>query len=123
MIFRVFGRVDCRGVSDRLLLDFDSPEKPDWNRILRVCRRHRLGLRAARLNRSTNGGWHVVLVLARRVKPWQALVLQSVMGSDWRRESLNLLRLWDGPEPRKRFRWTWNVLYNEKVYNEKTEEH
>jgi hypothetical protein len=114
MNLSTFGVVDRRGSSRTLLLDFDG-EGPDWGRIYNVARRHRLKPVAMELYR-TRHGWHVVVFTRRRVEPWQALVLQALMGSDWRRESLNLLRLWDtAGQVQRGLKWRWNVLYNGKT--------
>lgn len=114
MTFGHLGRIDTYGAANKLLLDFDRPDKPNLPRIWNVCRRHALKPRALSCN-ATAHGWHVIVLLGRRVAPWQALALQAIMGSDWRRESLNLLRLWDGPEPKRQYRWRWNILYTRKV--------
>ena len=59
-------------------------------------------------------GWHVEIVLARRVSPQSLVAAQALCGSDFKRETFNLFRA-----RRLRFvdRWwrepsRWNVMYH-----------
>lgn len=72
--------------------------------------------------RKTARGWHVVVYLSAEVRhqwcaePSSIVVAQLILGSDWRREIFNFIRvihLADAPESwRHLFRW--NTLYKRK---------
>lgn len=59
----------------------------------------------------TKRGWHVVIRLSKTLTPIEIVALQSVLGSDSRRESLNLMRVLHGGGYDKR----WNILYERKL--------
>jgi hypothetical protein len=80
-------------------------------------------VKTIRLDR-TRRGWHVVIDLranarnsrlARSIRngftPLQKVALQAVFGSDVRRETLNLMRVFNGNGGDKR----WNILYSRKL--------
>lgn len=96
----------------RLLLDFDLPERPDYFHIWSTLRLLDLVPLWVREDR-TNKGVHVVLALRRAFKPVESLCLQAVLGSDPRREALNLYRVLRTPVGMG-FR-RWNVLYSYKL--------
>jgi hypothetical protein len=69
--------------------------------------------------RSHSGKWHVVVAMyCKRLPPPVAIVaLQTLLGSDWKRETFNLVRARNlGRVPRA---WQhlarWNTLYSEKL--------
>lgn len=95
-------------------LDFDGPE-PDFERIFNSIRLQGLSTVAMRLSRSRNGGWHVLIVINENLWDAEIVALQSICGSDWKREGFNLLRarrIRELPEDEKEF-WKdrWNVLF------------
>lgn len=61
----------------------------------------------------TKRGWHVSVRLSKSLSPAEIVALQAVLGSDPRRESLNLMRVifqrWERAPQR------WNLLYREKL--------
>lgn len=101
-----------------LKLDYDTPVFP----AAAVAQRLRvvaglLGLRLVRVQRSrTRRGWHVVaMVDGPRLTPVTVVAMQAVCGSDWRRESFNLLRALQLPRVSPFWRERWNVLYSRKL--------
>jgi hypothetical protein len=59
----------------------------------------------------TKHGWHVEIGLNRRLSAVQTVAYQAVLGSDPRRECLNLMRVMHGGGNDKR----WNILYSRKL--------
>jgi len=108
----LFGVVSDFHDPRRLLLDFDLPERPDYFHIWSTLRLLDLEPLWVRQDR-TNKGVHVVLALRRASKPLESLALQAVLGSDIRREALNLFRVLRQPTGLGRSRW--NVLYSYKL--------
>ena len=106
-----------------LLLDFDTWEQyrgfPERARFaLRVFRQPMRRFRIKRF-RSSSRKWHVVIAMrCRRLPPPVAIVaLQSILGSDWKRETFNLFRariLSRAPKSWRRM-GVWNTLYREKL--------
>lgn len=91
--------------------DFDGamPRDLAW-RIRFALGAH--GLRPLwRCDRRTIHGWHVVIAVAGRVALWRVILLQAVLGSDWKREVYNSARVahWRRVPPMWRSRI--NVLY------------
>lgn len=67
----------------------------------------------------TRRGWHVLIKLRERLLPSELVALQSCLGSDGRREALNLMRALairkecDGVTPYWKKRW--NILFSGKL--------
>jgi hypothetical protein len=59
----------------------------------------------------TRRGWHVEIGLNKRIGPLEIVALQAVLGSDPRRECLNLMRVMNGGAVDRR----WNILYSRKL--------
>jgi hypothetical protein len=75
-----------------LKLDFDGRVPRDYaDRLAFVTRVHRLRVLVERIDR-TRHGYHVVLVVAGVVAFWRVVVIQSLLGSDWKRETFNSRR-------------------------------
>lgn len=75
-----------------LKLDFDGRFPRDYARRLAfVTRVHRLRVVVERIDK-TRHGWHVVLVVAGAVAFWRVVMLQALLGSDWKRETFNSRR-------------------------------
>lgn len=66
--------------------------------------------RYIRFDRTVHG-WHVVIRWSRSLAPAEKVALQSVLGSDARREALNLMRVLNGHGYDAR----WNILYAYKL--------
>jgi hypothetical protein len=105
------------------MLDFDTfegyrefPRRARFvlNTFGQSPRRYRL-----RRFRSHSRKWHVVVLMyCRRLPPPLAIAaLQSVLGSDWKRETFNIARARKlGRAPRAWQRLArWNALYSEKL--------
>lgn len=60
-------------------------------RLAFVCRVHRLRVMWWEIHRTRNG-YHVVIHVAQRVSFARVILLQAVLGSDWRRETFNSRR-------------------------------
>lgn len=75
------------------MLDFDGPA-PDGlaDRLALVARLHRVRVRCVRYDR-TRHGWHVVVWLSRRLSLGRVVLLQALLGSDWKRELFNSVRV------------------------------
>lgn len=56
--------------------------------------------------RSRGGGWHIRIMMDCRLDPPVIIALQAMLGSDWKRETFNLMRIL----------WTemkhWNTLFH-----------
>lgn len=118
-----FGIIDTFGGPRDLLLDFDrSSREPRLltrritYRIWGLCRRAGLRPHAIAWSRSRKG-WHVHVHLSRRLTNGEIVAAQAILGSDRRRESLNLMRILAirRDPPRRYWRHRWNVLFERKV--------
>lgn len=105
-----------------LLLDFDDfpsyracPERlrflASWCDLPLAC------FRVRRFR--TRRGWHIVVYGPRkyRISALETVAAQAILGSDWRRETFNLIRarnLAKAP-PSWRKVGAWNTLYQEKL--------
>jgi len=114
--FKRWGRVQ----SDHLwrpglvYIDWDHrrtpPMRPVWTG-LRIC-----GLRPRWIqHRRTQHGWHVIISLTRRLPAAETVALQAILGSDRRRENLNLMRVLALPKHSRFFQQRWNLLFLEKA--------
>jgi hypothetical protein len=77
-----------------------------------------VGLRPGAIEyRRSRRGWHVVIPVNIALQPGEQVALQAVMGSDSRRELLNVMRVFSirtkGARPFWRARW--NLLYAHKL--------
>jgi hypothetical protein len=96
-------------------LDYDGTFPRDfWFRVGVVLRTQRLRVVAWRRER-TRHGWHVVICVANRVSFQRVVLLQALMGSDWKRECFNSRRAlaWRHVPPFWRTRA--NVLYSRHI--------
>lgn len=80
-----------------LKCDFDRERLPNdlaW-RIRAVCATQRLTVHHIRYDR-TRHGWHVVVTVSGRVSFARQVLLQALLGSDWKRENFNAgrARVW-----------------------------
>lgn len=95
-----------------LKLDFDGRFPRDYaHRLAFVTRVHRLRVLVERIDR-TRHGYHVVLVVAGAVAFWRVVMLQSLLGSDWKRETFNSRRVIAWRNVPAFWRDRANVLYN-----------
>lgn len=110
------GQVEERYGNNYALLDFDSPRTPGlrkcWS-ILSMC-----DLRACFIcDVRSRRGWHRIIKLPSKLSPSELVALQSCLGSDPRREALNLLRVLQiGKEPLSPLSSSrWNLLFSRKI--------
>jgi hypothetical protein len=99
-----------------LLCDYDFRRVPRLRPMFAVLRT--IGLRPAwvRTDR-TRRGWHVIIRLTRALLPAETVAVQTLLGSDSRRESLNLMRAMSVArnKPSKFWRGRWNLLFSYKL--------
>ena len=67
----------------------------------------------------TYKGWHIIVVLDRELAPPEIIALQAILGSDIKREALNMAR-WLGVRNKynklpKFWKQRWNLLFKEKI--------
>jgi hypothetical protein len=106
-----YGVIKEYAKTDTCYLDFDDKKPPHLLPIFVVFRLlGSISPRWVRYDR-TRRGWHVVIKLSRSLTPVETVALQAVLGSDSRRESLNLMRVLHGGGGDKR----WNILYSRKL--------
>ena len=85
------GVVDHVAHPQRAYIDVDQHRPPSVSQISAVARI--VGLRIVwTLYRRTLRGWHVVIAMRDRLTPGETIALQACLGSDRRRETLNLMR-------------------------------
>lgn len=116
LTFQRIGRVKQHGHSRVLLCDFDQRSSPRIRPFWAVCRIVGISPRAIRYDR-THRGWHVCFTLSRSLTTAECVALQCCMGSDVRRETLNLMRVIAIREKRHPRFWStrWNLLFSEKL--------
>jgi hypothetical protein len=94
-----------------LKLDFDGRIPRDYARRLEfIVRAHRLRVLAERIDKTRNG-YHVTLTVAGRVSFMRVILLQSLLGSDWKRETFNSRRAVAWRNVPEFWRVRANVLY------------
>lgn len=76
-----------------LKVDFDRVTVPHWfeSRLLFVARVQRLRVVRVSMRRTVHG-WHVVVTVAQRIALSRVILLQALLGSDWKRELYNSRR-------------------------------
>lgn len=65
----------------------------------------------------TKKGWHIVVEVYQKLTPPEIIALQAILGSDRKREALNLGR-WFGMKSKtvpEFWRDRWNLLFNKKI--------
>lgn len=98
---------------DMVYCDYDREEPPSMWELFRVF--HILGIKPLgfRYDR-TEHGWHLIIALPESLPKLALCALQAILGSDPRRETLNLMRAlstrWNAHKSRR-----WNILFKEKL--------
>jgi hypothetical protein len=107
--------------TDELKLDFEqkNPQKRlSINRVKFVAQILRLKIVGAEAYRTANG-IHISLKTAEKMHPIFAVQVQTLMNSDYARESYNVIRTYNLTMKKHRYPPTafdcWNVLYYKKV--------
>jgi len=111
-----FGRVDDTARPSLLLCDYDFRRVPRMRPMMAVLRT--IGLRPIWLRTDrTRRGWHVIIKLTRALQPAETVAVQALLGSDSRRESLNLMRAMSVTrrDPGRFWRGRWNLLFSSKL--------
>jgi hypothetical protein len=94
-----------------LKLDFDGAVPRDLlDRMRFVLRVHRLPVDVWSLRR-TRRGWHVTIEVRRRVAFSRVVLVQALLGSDWKRETFNSRRAIAWRHVPAFWRQRANVLY------------
>lgn len=99
-----------------MLCDFDFRHGPSLRPFWAVCRIVGLRIKRIRLDRTARG-WHTVLYIQESLTPSETVALQAILGSDDRREALNLMRVIAirQRDPGGFWRDRWNLLFSEKL--------
>jgi hypothetical protein len=93
-------------------LDIDGVISRDFSaRLSWVFSALGYGVEAVRYDK-TRRGWHVLIFVRRKLAPRTVVALQAILGSDYRRETFNLLRVLSLAKRPMFWRERWNVLYN-----------
>lgn len=110
-IFGCPGIVKQYALPGLTMCDYDTSRPPALRRFWRLART--LGLRAAwvEYNR-TRRGWHVLVMWNRILSPAETVAIQSILGSDQRREAFNLSRVLSGKADSNE---RWNLLFQFKL--------
>ena len=110
---------------NELKLDYDqtNPQKTlSADRLKFVAKLLRLEIKDIKAYRTANG-IHIRIVLRSPVHPLIAVTIQSLMGSDYARETYNLIRVLNLTAKPEQYSQTahetWNVLYYKKLVNKK----
>jgi len=98
------------------MLDFDRRRTPRLRYLFVGLRLLGLHVRWMRDDRTVKG-WHRTICLEESLSPSELVALQAVLGSDPRRENLNLMRvLRTRHNGFTRFQERrWNILYSRKL--------
>lgn len=95
-----------------LYLDFDGPIPAGFlDRVTWCAQIWGWPLEAVRYDR-TRRGWHVVVGVRKRLTPALIVAAQAVLGSDYKREAFNLMRVQGLAHVPPFWRGRWNVLYS-----------
>lgn len=95
----------------RLMCDYDTVRLPRIERrIATLCAAHRLTVECISIRR-TQRGWHVTIDVRQRVAFWRVVLLQALLGSDWKRELFNSRRAVAWRNVPQFWRDRANVLY------------
>ena len=111
--YKRFGRISEYADTRYLYLDFDHAMGSSRLRsVFTLARLCGFGIRWIRID-CTAHGWHLVVALRGTLPPLAMVAAQAILGSDFRRESLNLMRCLSVPsKDRDRY---WNILFDKKV--------
>jgi hypothetical protein len=105
------------GYSRKVLLDIDNPKLlPELLvKLPFVARKLELSvLTLSYCYSSSRRGFHVVIFFKELLSPMLTIILQVMLGSDWRRETFNLVRVRNLRRAPAFWQSRWNVLYGDK---------
>lgn len=96
-----------------ILLDYDGKVPAKFLARVRWVLRVAVGTRPVWVRQDrTRHGWHFVIAVARTLSPQRVVLVQSLLGSDWRRETFNARRVARLPYVLPLWRSRYNVLYD-----------
>ena len=97
------------------MLDFDQGRTaPNYSRLCGVLRNFDIVPHEVQYSR-TRKGWHVLIAHNGRCTPSEIVACQFALGSDPRRETLNLMRVLRIRTAPRFWRKRFNLLYSEKL--------
>jgi hypothetical protein len=67
----------------------------------------------------TKRGWHIVFLLDEKLTPVERVALESILGDDRMRASMNFARARNQSKMPKYWKQRWNILYDYKLENKK----
>ena len=110
---------------DVLLLDFDN--MADAGQVVERLpfTMRKLGIRVRAIScefSSSKRGIHTVVYIGELLPPFMIVALQILCGSDWRRETFNLVRARSLRHAPAFWIPFWNVLYSEKWRGERPDD-
>lgn len=110
------GEIEEYSDPHKIMLDFDQRRTPRLSSTFTGIRLLGLRVRSIRDDRTVKG-WHRVISVLEALSPLELVAIQATLGSDRRRENLNLLRIMrtraTGFSPFQERRW--NILYRTKL--------
>jgi hypothetical protein len=111
--YKRFGRIAEYADTRYLYLDFDHAMGTSRLRsVYTLARLCGFKIRWVRCDRTAHG-WHMVVAIQNRLPALALVAAQAILGSDFRRESLNLMRCLSRPSAvRARY---WNILFDKKI--------
>jgi hypothetical protein len=96
----------------RIYCDYDGRIPADVSqRLQMVVRVERLRVQYVRFDR-TRHGYHMVVAVSNRLSPYRLVMIQLLLGSDWKREAFNAQRVKRLRDLPAFWRARWNVLYH-----------
>ena len=114
MSLQRWAQVEEHAAPNRTLCDYDGDLPKDIaDRVHSLARMLDARVEWMRIDRTARG-WHLVVEWNRDFEPAQTIALQAILGSDPKREALNLWRVLSGirTEGQKK---CWNILYRRKL--------
>jgi hypothetical protein len=94
-----------------LKIDIDSKtiSQRQVNRMDWIIAFFRLDILDIKLTESRKG-WHIEFIIQNPINDYEIVLLQLLLGSDWKRECFNLLRVHSGKFKNQ----SWNILFKKK---------
>jgi len=90
--------------------DYDAREAPGLGRFWSFAKLTKLKPKVIEYDRTARG-WHVLICWDRAMSPAEQIAIQAALGSDYRRETYNLARVFGGKADDPR----WNLLFERKI--------
>ena len=110
--FRYWGEIKELAASNKAYCDYDHTEPVRLRGVWALARTLGSRISYVRYDR-TKRGWHAVICFNRSFSPAEIVAVQAVLGSDYKREALNLSRVISCTSRAGMKRW--NLLYRVKL--------